>query len=154
MTPLDLREDERFMRLALAEAVAALEHNDVPVGAVIVHRGMVIARAHNQKELLQDPTAHAEILAITQAAAALGEWRLTDCTAYVSLEPCVMCAGAFVQARVGRLVYGADDPKAGACKSLYHILEDIRLNHRPQITAGILAAECGEILREFFRAKR
>ena len=146
--------DEYFMRLALAEARAALEHHDVPVGAIIARDQQVIARAHNQKELLKDPTAHAEIIAITQAAAALGAWRLTGCTAYVTLEPCVMCAGAFVQARLDRLVYGANDPKAGACESLYHIPEDPRLNHRITLAAGILADECAELLQEFFRAKR
>jgi len=146
--------DEYFMRLALAEARAALEHQDVPIGAVIAHDRQVIARAHNQKELLKDPTAHAEIIAVTQAAAALGAWRLTGCTAYVTLEPCVMCAGAFVQARIDRIVYGANDPKAGACESLYHIPEDRRLNHRITIAAGILADECAELLQKFFRARR
>ena len=147
-------DDELYMRLALAEAAAAMEHDDVPIGAVVVHHGEIIARAHNQKELLRDATAHAEILALTQAAAALEAWRLTGCTAYVTLEPCVMCAGAFVQARVDRIVYGADDAKAGACRSLYRIPEDVRLNHRPQVTAGVLADECGQLLRDFFRGKR
>ena len=142
------------MRLAVNEARAALDHGDVPVGAVIVRDGVVIARAHNQRELLQDPTAHAEIIALTQASSALGTWRLTACTLYVTLEPCVMCAGAVVLARVARLVYGAQDPKAGACASLYRILDDARLNHHPEVTAGVLADECAEVLRDFFRAKR
>ena len=146
--------DEKYMRLALVEARAALDHDDVPIGAVIVRDGVVIARAHNQKELLKDPTAHAEIIALTQAAAALGAWRLTACTAYVTLEPCVMCAGAFVQARIARLVYGADDPKAGACASLYRIPEDTRLNHRIEVVSGVLADECGDVLQDFFRARR
>ena len=150
----DATSDEHIMRLALVEARAALEHEDVPVGAVIVRDGIVIARAHNQRELLKDPTAHAEILALTQASAALGTWRLTACTAYVTLEPCVMCAGALVQARIARLVYGATDPKAGACESLYQVPQDQRLNHRIELTPGMLAEECGELLREFFRAKR
>ena len=150
----DATSDEHIMRLALVEARAALEHEDVPVGAVIVRDGVVIARAHNQVELLKDPTAHAEILAITQASAALGTWRLTACTAYVTLEPCVMCAGALVQARIARLVYGATDPKAGACESLYQVPQDQRLNHRIELAPGMLAEECGELLREFFRAKR
>ena len=149
-----ITSDESFMQLALAEARASLEHGDVPIGAVIVHEGEVIARAHNQRELLQDPTAHAEIIALTQGASAMGTWRLTGCVLYVTLEPCVMCAGALVLARIARLVYGADDPKAGACVSLYRIPEDERLNHRLPITAGVLADECSEILREFFRARR
>lgn len=146
--------DEKYMRLALAEARSALEHDDVPIGAVIVRNGAVIARAHNQRELLQDPTAHAEIIALTQAGAALGSWRLAGCAMYVTLEPCVMCAGALVLARLERLVYGAADPKAGACASLYRILEDERLNHRVPVLAGVLAGECGDLLREFFRARR
>ena len=151
---MDICSDERYMRLAVNEARAALDHGDVPVGAVIVRDGVVIARAHNQRELLQDPTAHAEIIALTQASSAVGTWRLTACTLYVTLEPCVMCAGAVVLARVARLVYGADDPKAGACASLYRIPEDARLNHHPQVMAGVLADECAEVLRDFFRAKR
>ncbi len=146
--------DEKYMRLALAEARSALEHDDVPIGAVIVRNGAVIARAHNQRELLEDPTAHAEIIALTQAGAALGSWRLAGCAMYVTLEPCVMCAGALVLARLERLVYGAADPKAGACASLYRILEDERLNHRVPVLAGVLAGECGDLLREFFRARR
>lgn len=146
--------DEKYMRMAIAEARAALDHDDVPIGAVIVRDGVVIAKAHNQRELLKDPTAHAETIALTQASAALGAWRLTACTAYVTLEPCVMCAGALVLARVGKLVYGAVDPKAGACESLYRITQDERLNHRVPVVSGVLAEECGELLREFFRARR
>ena len=148
------RGHEDYMRMALAEACAALDHDDVPVGAVIVHEGHVIGRAHNQRELLQDPTAHAEMLALTQAANALGSWRLTGATLYVTLEPCVMCAGALVLSRCDTLVYGADDPKAGAVASLYRICEDPRLNHRLKVVDGILAEECGDILRDFFREKR
>jgi len=142
------------MRLALDQARDALAHDDVPVGAVAVFGGQVVGRAHNQRELLRDPTAHAEILAITQAAAALGRWRLTGVTLYVTLEPCAMCAGAIVLARIDRLVYGARDPKAGAIESLYQIASDERLNHRVPTTAGVLAADCGSILREFFRKQR
>ena len=147
-------DDRHYMQLALAEARAALDHDDVPVGAVIVRDGVVIGRAHNQREALTDPTAHAEMIALTQAAAAVGAWRLTACTAYVTLEPCIMCAGALVQARIARLVYGATDPKAGACESLYRIPRDERLNHRIAVVTGVLAAEAGELLRDFFRAKR
>jgi tRNA(adenine34) deaminase len=142
------------MRLALSEAHAALEHEDVPVGAVIVRDKVVIGRAHNQRELLNDPTAHAEIIALTQASAAVGSWRLTACTAYVTLEPCAMCAGALVNARVGKLVYGADDPKAGACESLYRIVQDLRLNHQLEVEQGVLSEACGDVLREFFRTRR
>ncbi|MBM4038265.1 MAG: nucleoside deaminase [Planctomycetes bacterium] len=142
------------MRLALAEARRALEHDDVPVGAVAACGGQVVGRAHNQRELLRDPTAHAEMLALTQAAAALGRWRLTGVTLYVTLEPCAMCAGALVLARVDRLVYGARDPKAGAVESLYQLLADERLNHRVPSEGGLLAEECGALLTEFFRKKR
>ena len=150
----DAEVDEQYMSLAIVEARASLDHNDVPIGAVIVRGGEIIARAHNQRELLSDPTAHAEIIALTQAASAVGAWRLTGCTAYVTLEPCVMCAGAFVLARISRLVYGAEDPKAGACVSLYKIPQDERLNHRVEVCSGVLAEECGEVLKEFFRARR
>jgi tRNA(adenine34) deaminase len=146
--------DDKYMHLALQEATAALEHGDVPVGAVIVHEGLVIARAHNQREQLKDPTAHAEMVALTQAAAAREAWRLTGCTLYVTVEPCVMCAGALVLARVSRLVYGADDPKAGACASLYRIPSDPRLNHSIETVSGVLAEESAGLLREFFRARR
>jgi len=149
-----LRSCEAYMRLALAEARFALDHDDVPVGAVIVHGGRIIGRAHNQRELLKDPTAHAEMIALTQAATALGMWRLTGSTMYVTLEPCAMCAGALVLSRIDAVVYGAEDPKAGAVRSLYRICDDERLNHRLQVTGGLLADECGELLREFFRKKR
>src|SRR5215468_4169674 len=139
------------MRMALAEARAALAENEVPIGAVIVHADQVIASAHNQREQLRDPTAHAEMIAITQAAEALGTWRLADCTLYVTLEPCPMCAGAIVQARIPRVIYGARDPKAGACDSLYRLTADPRLNHRAEVCGGLLADECGAVLAEFFR---
>ena len=145
---------EHFMRLALQEAEQALAEDEVPIGAVIVHQQRVIASAHNQREQLRDPTAHAEMMAVTQAAASLGSWRLDDCTLYVTLEPCTMCAGAIVLARIPRLVYGAADPKAGAVHSLYQLLSDPRLNHRAEVVAGVSAAECGELLSSFFQAKR
>ncbi len=145
---------ETFMRQALHEAQQAAAEDEVPVGAVIVADGSVIAAARNQREALHDPTAHAEMIAITQAAAALGSWRLTGCTLYVTLEPCPMCAGAIVQARIPHIVYGATDPKAGAVESLYELLTDARLNHTAQLTRGVLAEECGEILRRFFRERR
>ena len=149
-----LAEDEKYMRAALREAVAAAEDGEVPVGAVIVHDGRVIGRAHNMRETLHDPTAHAEMIAITQAAEALSAWRLEDTTVYVTLEPCPMCAGALVLARVSRLVYGAADPKAGACGTLYNIVDDIRLNHRIEVTSGVLADQARTLLQEFFRRKR
>jgi tRNA(adenine34) deaminase len=142
------------MRLALAEAMAAIEHDDVPVGAVVLRHGEVIASRHNERELVGDPTAHAEILAIRDAAAHLGHWRLIDCTLVVTLEPCAMCAGAMVNARLGRLVYGATDPKAGASGSVLDVTGTSALNHRVPVTAGVLADECGEVLRAFFRARR
>ncbi len=145
---------EYFMQLALEEARQALTENEVPVGAVIVRSGQVIAQAHNQREQLQDPTAHAEMIAITQAAAACRSWRLEDCTLYVTLEPCPMCAGAIVQARIPVVVYGATDPKAGAVVSLYQMLEDNRLNHRPLVFAGVMAEACAQVLREFFQQQR
>lgn len=146
--------DEEFMQLALREAERALAEDEVPIGAVIVRDGQVIAAAHNQREQLRDPTAHAEMIAITQAAAALGQWRLEDCVLYVTLEPCPMCAGAIVQARIPRVVYGAADPKAGAVATLYRLLEDPRLNHRCEVTAGVLAVACGQMLTAFFQAQR
>lgn len=145
---------EAFMQLALDEARQALEEDEVPIGAVIVHQGRVVARAHNQREQLCDPTAHAEIIAITQAAASLGSWRLDGCALYVTLEPCPMCAGAILQARIPTVVYGTPDPKAGAVHSLYRLLEDDRLNHRCQVAAGVLAGPCGEILSRFFQQQR
>lgn len=145
---------EPYMRLALAQARLADEHDEVPVGAVIVHDGRVIAAAHNQREQLQDPTAHAEMIAITQAAAALGSWRLQDCLLYVTLEPCPMCAGAIVQARLPWVIYGATDPKAGAVDTLYQLLNDTRLNHRVQTERGVLADEASALLSDFFRRQR
>jgi tRNA(Arg) A34 adenosine deaminase TadA len=142
------------MQEALRLARAALAQDEVPVGCVIVHEGRVVGRAHNQRETLRDPTAHAEMIAITQAAEALGSWRLTGCTLYVTLEPCAMCAGAMVLARIDRLVYGAADPKAGAVESVFRLVDDPRLNHRIPVTAGVRADACGAILSEFFRGKR
>jgi tRNA(adenine34) deaminase len=147
-------EDERFLRQALREAEDALQHDDVPVGAVVVRDGIVIGRGHNQRELLQDPTAHAEILAITAAASEVGSWRLEGCTLYVTLEPCAMCAGAIVLARLPRLVFGAWDPKAGACGSVLSIVTEPRLNHRVAPEGGVLADECASLLRRFFSARR
>jgi len=146
--------DEKMMGQALREAEAALETEDVPVGAVIVHEGHIIGRGRNQRELLQDPTAHAEMIAITAAAEALRCWRLIGCTLYVTLEPCTMCAGAMVNARIDRVVFGAVDPKAGACGSVYNVVEDARLNHRAQLTSGVLVQQCGDLLREFFARQR
>jgi len=143
-----------FMELALREARQALEEHEVPVGAVIVREGRVIASAHNQREQLRDPTAHAEVIAITQAAESMGDWRLEGCTLYVTLEPCAMCAGAMVLARLERVVYGATDPKAGAVHSLYHLLGDERLNHQVDVVPGVLARPCGEILTQFFDQQR
>ena len=147
-------EHERFMRLAFQEAQQAEEQAEVPVGAVIVRNGQVIAAAHNLRETLRDPTAHAEMIAITQAAESLGSWRLEDCTLYVTLEPCIMCSGAIVQARIPRVVFGATDPKAGGVISLFTLLEDPRLNHRCHVTGGVLAEECGQILTRFFQRQR
>lgn len=149
-----MADHERYMRLALVEAERALEEDEVPVGAVIVHEGRVVAAAHNQREQLRDPTAHAEMVAITQAAAALGSWRLEGCVLYATLEPCPMCAGAIVQGRIPTVVYGAADPKAGAVHSLFTLLDDVRLNHRCEVVRGVLAADCGAILSRFFQQKR
>ena len=142
------------MGLALKEAEKALEHEDVPVGAIIIHDGSIIAKTHNQVELLRDPTAHAEMLAITAAAQARGSWHLEGCTLYATLEPCVMCAGAIVLSRLDRVVFGAADPKGGACGSLYNVPSDKRLNHRPQVQGGVLADQAGGLLTEFFRTQR
>ena len=146
--------DRVWMEHALAEARRAETHGDVPVGAVVVHDGAVLAPGHNRREVDADPTAHAEILAVRAAAAALGSWRLDNCTMYVTLEPCTMCAGALVLARLPVLVYGAADPKGGAVGSLYDIPGDVRLNHRVAVTPGVLADECGAVLTRFFRARR
>ena len=151
----DLELDTRWMREALAEATLAPTHGDVPVGALVVDAaGALLGRAHNQRELASDPTAHAEILALRAAALGRGHWRLDDCTLYVTLEPCAMCAGAMVNARLGRLVYGAVDAKAGAIQSLFALASDVRLNHRFPARGGLLAAECAESLRAFFQALR
>jgi tRNA(adenine34) deaminase len=149
-----IRSDEDGMRAALRAAQAAAEADEVPVGCVVVHDGLVIGRGHNQTVTLQDATAHAEIVAIGAASSALGSWRLLDCTMYVTLEPCAMCAGAIILARVPRLVYGAFDPKAGACGSVLDVIHERRLNHRVEVTPGVLAGECGELLRAFFAKKR
>jgi tRNA(adenine34) deaminase len=150
---LDVTPDAA-MSAALDEARAALLHHDVPVGAVIVHDGRIIAARHNERELHHDPVAHAEILAMRDAAAALGQWRLDDCTMFVTLEPCAMCAGASVNARLGRLVYGAHDPKAGAVTSHYALLTGDTLNHRVEVTTGVRAQESADLLRAFFRDRR
>jgi tRNA(adenine34) deaminase len=147
------REDY-FMRLALREAERALEHDDVPIGAVVIRDGEVLASAHNERELRQDPTAHAEVLALREAARAEQSWRVLDAVLYVTLEPCAMCAGALVLARVPRVVYGASDPKAGACGSVLDVLGEPRLNHRPEVAGGLLAADCGAMLSAFFAARR
>lgn len=153
---LGVKSAEGYMDLALKEARKAFEAGDVPVGAILVENetGRVIARAHNQRELLRDPTAHAEILAITQGAAHYGAWRLEGVTLFVTLEPCIMCAGAIILARIPKVVYGADDPKGGAHRSVHKVLVDARNNHRPEVVTGIRSAECGAILREFFQARR
>jgi tRNA(adenine34) deaminase len=142
------------MRVALDEARAALLHGDVPVGAVVVRDGEIVAARHNEREKTGDPTAHAEVLALRDAAARLGRWRLDDCTLVVTLEPCVMCAGALLAARIGGLVFGAADPKAGATSSLYNVTSDPRLNHNPPVAHGVLAAESSALLREFFASRR
>jgi tRNA(adenine34) deaminase len=145
---------EQAMGLALDEARAALVHDDVPVGAVVVHDGTVIAARHNERELHDDPVAHAEILALRDAAAHLGSWRLDECTLYVTLEPCPMCAGALVNARLGRLVFGATDPKAGAVTTCYRLLDGDVLNHRVEFVGGVRADEAADLLRSFFRSRR
>jgi tRNA(adenine34) deaminase len=146
--------DEHFMRLALREAERSAEHDDVPIGAVVVREGEVIAAAGNERELRDDPTAHAEVLALREAARRLGGWRVPDSVLYVTLEPCAMCAGAIVLARVPRVVYGAPDPNAGAAGSVLNVLSEPRLNHRPRVEAGLLGAEAAALLDEFFEARR
>ena len=150
----DEHSDEHWMRQALKLAQQAAEQDEVPVGAIIVHENKIIASAFNQREQLADPTAHAEMIAITQAASHLNSWRLLECSLFVTLEPCPMCAGAILQSRIPRIVYGALDPKAGAVVSLYQLLNDPRLNHRCETLSGVLANECGRILTEFFDRKR
>ena len=146
--------DEWFMRLALREAERALDHDDVPIGAVVVQEGEVIGVGRNERELRNDPTAHAEILALREAAAKAGSWRVLDSVLYVTLEPCAMCAGAIVLARVPRVVYGAPDPKAGAAGSVFDVLGEPRLNHRPEVGGGLLAAESAALLGDFFARRR
>jgi tRNA(adenine34) deaminase len=154
MSELFFPREDYFMRLALREAERALEHGDVPIGAVLVRDGEVVAAAHNERELRQDPTAHAELIALREAARMAGSWRVLDTVVYVTLEPCAMCAGAIVLARVPRVVYGASDPKAGACGSVLDVLGEPRLNHRPDVAGGLLAQECGELLSGFFASRR
>jgi tRNA(adenine34) deaminase len=146
--------EEYFMRLALREAVRASEHDDVPIGAVVVHAGEVIGSGHNERELRADPTAHAEMIALREAARTLGSWRVLESVMYVTLEPCAMCAGAIVLSRLPRLVFGATDPKAGAAGSVLDVLDEPRLNHRPQVEGGLLAEECADLLRSFFASRR
>ena len=152
--PLFFPRDEEFMRLALAEAERAVDHDDVPVGCVIAKDGELIAAAPNERELRQDPTAHCEILALRAAAEHTGHWRLTGASLYVTLEPCAMCAGAIVLARIPRVVYGATDPKAGAAGSVLDVLGEPRLNHRPEVAGGLLAEESAALLRTFFGSRR
>lgn len=147
-------DDEMYMRLALDEAALAAEEGEVPIGAVVVCEGRVVARAHNRRETDADPSAHAEFSAMVEASRALGRWRLTGCTVYVTLEPCLMCAGLMVNARIDRCVYGAPDPKGGALGTLYDVSADPRLNHAFEVRAGVLADESAELLRTFFRARR
>jgi tRNA(adenine34) deaminase len=151
-----MSSSELWMREAIAEANKALSADEVPIGAVVVHEptGRIIGRGHNRRENDHDPTAHAEIIALREAARALGHWRLLDCVLVVTLEPCPMCAGAAVNARIPRLIYGCSDPKAGAVRTLYRLCEDERLNHRVAVEEGVLAEECAELLRSFFRAQR
>lgn len=152
--PVSLDSDQHWMLRALEMAYEASTADEVPVGAVIVKNHTIIAAARNEREALHDPTAHAEMIAITQAAASIDDWRLEDTTLYVTLEPCIMCAGAILQSRVPRVVFGAYDPKAGAVESLYQLLQDSRLNHRCEVIPGILQDRCGSVLTEFFAAKR
>jgi tRNA(adenine34) deaminase len=154
VSPIFFPRDEYFMRLALREAERASDHDDVPVGCVVAREGEVIAASPNERELRGDPTAHCEILALREAAAAAGTWRLSDVVVYVTLEPCAMCAGAMVLARVPRVVYGADDPKAGAAGSVLDVLGEPGLNHRAEVAGGLLAEESAELLREFFGPRR
>lgn len=149
-----LASDEYFLKEALKEAEKAYKKGEIPVGAVIVVDGNIIARAHNQKEITFDPTAHAEVLAIREASKILGAWRLTEASLYVTKEPCIMCSGAIVNARIKRVVYGCDDPKAGGAVSLYRILQDRRLNHRVELKTGVLEEECRKILQDFFKELR
>ncbi|HTN43778.1 MAG TPA: tRNA adenosine(34) deaminase TadA [Nitrospiria bacterium] len=146
--------DKKFMSLALEESCRAMENGEVPVGALVVHNGEIIARSHNLREGLQDPVAHAEMLVLREAARRLGRWRLTGATLYVTLEPCAMCAGALMLARIDRLVYGCEDPKAGACGSVFEIVREPRLNHRIEVVRGVLQEECQSVLKKFFANRR
>jgi tRNA(adenine34) deaminase len=146
--------DKRYMQMAIDQAYIAEENGDVPIGCVIVHKNRVIAKAYNQREQLHDPTAHAEIVALTQAAEFIGNWRLHGCTLFVTLEPCPMCAGALVLGRLARVVYGTDDPKTGAIRSLYNIVQDDRLNHQLSVTSGVLHENCKKQLQTFFQKRR
>jgi tRNA(adenine34) deaminase len=148
------QQDEQYMQIAIRQALIAEENGDVPIGCVIVHSGKIIAKAYNQREQLKDPTAHAEIIALTQASEYLQSWRLHGCTIYVTLEPCPMCAGALVLARMDRLVYGCSDPKTGSCGSIYNIVQDTRLNHRLDVTAGVMENDCAAMMSDFFRRRR
>lgn len=151
---IDIDADMVYMEMAIEQAIAASESNEVPIGAIITRHGRVIAAAHNQREQLRDPTAHAEMIAITQAAESIGDWRLDGCSLFVTLEPCPMCAGAIVQSRISRVVFGALDPKAGAVASLFQLLGDARLNHRAEVVQGVLAERCGGLLSDFFARQR
>jgi tRNA(adenine34) deaminase len=150
----ELDGEEYFIRLAVREAARAGDEGDVPIGAVVVRAGEVIAVGRNERELRQDPTAHAEVLALREAARAVGSWRVLEATLYVTLEPCAMCAGAIVLARIPRVVYGASDPKAGAAGSVLDVLGELRLNHRPEVEGGVLGEECGDLLSGFFASRR
>lgn len=154
MSEIDTKQDDQYMLEAIKAAQIAEENGDVPIGAVVVYENRVIGRAYNQREQLNDPTAHAEIIALTQASAFVESWRLGGCTIYVTLEPCAMCAGALVLGRLDRLVYGCNDPKAGACGSLYNIVQDERLNHRLEVTSGVLSDQCTKQLQGFFQRRR
>ncbi|WP_437229926.1 tRNA adenosine(34) deaminase TadA [Planctomicrobium sp. SH661] len=152
--PLDIDQHEYWMRQALDRAVQAYDQGEVPIGAIVVFEGRIVGEGYNLRETLNDPTAHAEMIAITQAASALQSWRLLDCTLYATLEPCPMCAGAIVQARIPRVIYGTTDPKGGACHTLYQITEDPRLNHRATVIGGVMQPDCRAILQRFFAEQR
>jgi tRNA(adenine34) deaminase len=154
VSPHFFPRDEYFMRLALREASRALEHEDVPIGAVIVREGEAIGLGHNEREVRADPTAHAEMIALREAARSLGSWRVLDSVMYITLEPCAMCAGAIVLARIPRVIFGATDPKGGAAGSVLDVLAQPQLNHRPQVEGGLLAVECAELLQRFFASRR
>ena len=148
------RMDEHYMKIAIKEARKAAKSHEVPIGCVIVHKGKIIGKGHNHRNGAHSSLAHAEIMAIQQANKKLKDWRLEDCTLYVTLEPCMMCAGAIVNSRLDRVVYGCDDPKAGAVRSLFHLVDNDRLNHRTEVTAGVRAEECAALMKDFFRQRR